>query len=417
MAKTPVPKHLNICLIAPKFPVIGHAAPAGFIWPILRGLSMQDHKITIFSWSNALGEPIINQDGVTTYFLSEMTKVKNIAEFSNICHDIFIQEHQKSPFHIVHSLTRDGLSIGERKRKLKVAVAYDVHATLMNQLFSYIGMSEETASSKIKNALKISYTFLNSYFKNDRHLLSTADGIFVTSPQQKLMLERYYMYPELKIHNVPYSVDLQDLSLRQKSENLRKTLHLPMNAKVAVTVTDMTETTDMIHILRAFQQVVVKKPSARLIIVGSGPFYKQIEYEMLSLALGSKVIMTGHVPPYEVAEYIDLADVYINLSSRSAGFESHTFEAMAQQKIVIGSEVSPLSNVIDDAYDGFLIRPADTLSLSELVIDIFAQGSSYEPIGARAREKILDLFDLKKLIQQTLNSYQQILASTRWYTK
>lgn len=364
-----------------------------------------------------MAEPELTIDGVHIQFLSELKKVKNILEFPKLAAQAFAQEHAKKPFHLMHSLSRDGLYLAEQRRRLRFATAFDVQSTSMSQLFSFIGMSEDTPSSKIKNGLQISYTFLKNYLQKDRQLLHASDGLFVTSPQQQLILDRYYLYPQTRIFTIPYAIDLQDLSVRQKSEILRQKMNIPLNCKVAVTVTDMTEKNEMIHILRAFQKVAVKKPNSRLIVVGSGPHFKTIEFEMLNLALGSKVVFVGNVPPYEVPDYIDLADVYINLSSRSDNFESMTFEAMAQQKIVIGSEVSPIAYMIESLRDGFLIRPADTASLCELLIDIFSYPENYSVIGHNAREKVLRLFDLRKMVVQTVDAYQQILKLTHWYKK
>lgn len=408
---------MNIAIVAPRFPIVGQTSLHGFMWPILRNLSRLGHKITVFTWESNLHEPTIVQDGVTLHFLADRYKAKNIRDFPTLAHDLFMEEHEKEPFHLMHSLTSDGILIAQKKKKLKLATAFDVQATNMAQLFSFIGMSEETAISKILNALRISYTFLKNYLQKDHMLLSCADGMFVNSAQQKIILERYYLYPMTKIHSVPYGIDLQDLSERQRSETLRKKLNIPQNAQVALVITDMTEKNEMVHILRAFQKVAVKKPNTKLIVVGSGPFFKAVEFEMLNLALGSKVILVGNIPPYEIPDYIDLADVYINLSSRSAGFESTTFEAMAQQKVIIGSEVSSLANIIENTKDGFLIRPADTHSLCELMIDIFSQNGNYQQVGVEARQKVLSLFDLKKLVEQTQNAYNQTLLATRWYKK
>lgn len=418
MAKKEFPQHLNIGLIDPDFPVIGQSTPRGFIWPILRELSQRGHKVTVFTWENSMGEAEIKNGEVTTLFLKHIYPNSLKEDFSRLLFDHFSKLHQENPFHIVHSLTRDAHYLAEhhsRNKKDPVAFTFDISATRLNDLFTYIGMSEERALSKIKNAVKITYTFLKNYLGKDRHLLKKADGLFVTSPQQKLILERYFLYPELKIHNVPYNVDLQDLTLRSKSESLRKSLQIPINSHVITVVSDMKETSDLVHILTAFQKVVLKKPNARLLLVGGGPFFKQVEYEMLNLALGSKVIMTGERPGYSITELIDLADIYLNLSSRSANQDSYTFEAMSQKKVVIGSEVSGLATVIEDSYDGFLLRPADRFSLTALVLDIFNHPKRYEPVGEAARHKILELFDSRKLTEQTLEAYQRILKSTRAY--
>ncbi len=51
------------------------------------------------------------------------------------------------------------------------------------------------------------------------------------------------------------------------------------------------------------------------------------------------------------------------------------------------------------------------------MIDIFSYPENYGIIGENARKKVLSLFDLKKLVGQTLDAYQQILKLTHWYGK
>lgn len=71
------------------------------------------------------------------------------------------------------------------------------------------------------------------------------------------------------------------------------------------------------------------------------------------------MIFTGSIPSSELTDYIVLSDIYVNLSSRTTGFEPSMLEAMAQKKVVIGSELSPISTIITDGLDGFLFaRPA-----------------------------------------------------------
>jgi glycosyltransferase involved in cell wall biosynthesis len=214
---------------------------------------------------------------------------------------------------------------------------------------------------------------------------------------------------------VPYGIEIGDLEPREKSDELRRALGIPETAKTAVTITDMTEVGEIRNLLRAFEQVVIKKPNSRLIIVGEGPKQKDIEFEMLNLALGSKVIFTGAARSADVADYIALADVFVNLSSRTTGFEPSLLEAMAQKKVIIGSEVSPMGTIVEHSQDGFLIRPADVAELTNLLLDIFTGHLPAGEIGEAARRKVLDLFDPQKMVIETLGAYYAILKSTGLY--
>src|SRR5690606_14697062 len=137
------------------------------------------------------------------------------------------------------------------------------------------------------------YKFLTTFYGGDQRLLSTADGIFVTNPQQRIILERYYLYPDFHTYTVPYGIELGDLTPKEKSFELRKSLGLPENAHIALTISDMTDVQELMPLLRAFEKVAIKKPNSYLILVGNGPKFKDIEFEVLNLALGSRVIMPG----------------------------------------------------------------------------------------------------------------------------
>jgi glycosyltransferase involved in cell wall biosynthesis len=227
-------------------------------------------------------------------------------------------------------------------------------------------------------------------------------------------LERYYLYPDARIHTVPYGIEIGDLAPRERSEALRQKLGIPETAKVAVTITDMTEIEEVRNLLRAFEQVVIKKPNTRLLIVGHGPKFKEIEREMLNLVLGSKVIFTGAINENDIPETIALADVFVNLSSRTTGFEPSLLEAMAQKKVIIGSEVSPMGTIVEHGKDGFLVRPADVTELTHLLLEIFS-GLNVEDIGESARQKVLDLFEPEKMVIETINAYYAILKATGYY--
>ncbi len=413
MAKKQLPQILNICFIAREFPILGRAADYGFLWPIARGLVAKGHHVTILSWQNPDHREEVIKDEVHAYFLGEKSKEPR-GQFPKLANHKFISLHKQNKFHIVHSLDRSGYEVGKQKNNYKVAMAYDVEATRMSELTSILGRSQETLGSLLRTGIELTWRYLLTYLGKDRRLLKTADTVFVTSPQQKIGLERYYLYPEKKIHTIPYGIEIGDLSPREKSADLRKKLGFPDDAQIVVTISDMSEVSGMRNLLRAFEKTVIKKPSARLVIIGHGPKFKEIEFEMLSLALGSKVIFTGALSAVQVADHIALGDVFVNLSSRTTGFEPSMLEAMAQQKVVIGSEVSPIATIIDDGKDGFLIRPADTESLAGLLLAVFNGRILTEVLGSQARDKVLKLFDTKRMVDQTLEAYYQTLSTMRF---
>lgn len=410
-----MPESLNICLVSNRFQILSRSTDAGFLWPIARGLAKQGHKVTVISTKSPIGKAEINRDGVRTFYLQENASPYKNLKFEEAALQKFIELHKNEPFHVLHSLDNSGRRIARKKKEFNIAVAYDAEATQMSQLFSILGMSQETLGSLITTAVAVTYKFLTTYFGTDRKLLLTADGVFVNNPQQRIILERYYLYPDFHIYTVPYGMELGDLSPKEESVEYRKKWHLSSNAHVVVTISDMTEIRELQNLLRSFEKVAVKKPNAYLIIVGNGPYFKQVEFEMLNLALGNRVILPGALSSRDLIEFILMADVYVDMSSRSTGFEASLIEAMAQKKVIVGSEVSPIANVVEDGVDGFLLRPADIESLASLLIEIFSGTLPAEEIGDKARQKVIDLFDTQKMIRSVLDAYRKILLNTGLY--
>lgn len=413
--KQNVPPTLHVCLIAANFPVSGRGGAYGFLWPVAKNLARLGHDVTVLTWGSTERKGEFTQDGVTIVTVGEGRSL-SLTEFPNLALARFRSLHAKKPFHVVHSLDAGAALIAQHKREFQVAVAYDIEATQISQIFSIIGMAQETIMSQLSTGVNVAYKFLTTYLGHDRHLLSSADAVFVTSPPQRLALERYYQYPEFKTHLVPYGIEIGDLSPREKSEELRRKLNLPDSSQVVVSFSDMTELDVTFNLLAAFEKVAIKKPGARLLMVGNGPLFKDIEFEALSLALGSRVIFTGAVPGAALSDYISLADVYVSLSARTSGFESSLLEAMAQKKVIIGSEVSPISALVEDGLDGFLIRPADVRSLADLIMQVFNGEIDHLAIGERARAKVTKLFDSDRMLAETLSAYQSAMLASGFFT-
>lgn len=414
--KRPFPNKLHVCIVAAKYPGVTGMSEHGFLWPVARGLVRRGHRVTVLSWGFPKHETEFERDGVNVFFLGEGRGISSAA-FPDLVLTKFKELHERNPFDIVHSIDTGAAAIAEMKDDFGVAVAFDVEATQVSQIFAILGMAQETFASQIRTAINVTYKFLTTYFGKDRKLLAAADAMFVTSPPQRLALERYYLYPELKTHLVPYGIEISDLSPREKSEELRHKLNIPDNGQVVVTVTDMTELGETKSLLKAFERIAIKRPSARLLIVGNGPLFKQIEYEMLCLALGSRVIFAGAVPATAISDYISLADVYVSLSARTSGFEPSLLEAMAQKKPIIGSEVSPIAALVEDGLDGFLIRPADVSTLADLLRQIFSGEIDPTQIGEKAREKVVGLFDIERMVHQTYLGYQNAMMASGYFKR
>lgn len=408
-----LPQKLRICLVGQKISILSRSTDTGLLWPLARGLTERGHEVTIISTSTPLKKNEIQREGIRAFYLNEGQPHYKTVRFADAVHRKFVSLHQENPFHIVHSLDESGFKIGRHKKNLNISIAYDVEATRMAQLFAILSQNQSHLQNMLKVSVQLVFKFLQSYFMHDRVLLQTADGIFVTTPQQRLILERYYLYPDFHTYTVPYGINLGDLAPKNESENFKMKLNIPESAQIILAISDFTSTDEVQPLLKAFEKIVLKKPNTYLLLLGSGPQWKNVEYEMLKRALGSRVIMPGAVTAEEMLDCILSSPIYVDLSSRSTGLEPSLIEAMAQKKVVIGSELSPISEVIEDGLDGFLVRPADDISLSTLLDKLINSSDlNIEEIGEKARHKVIDVFNRQRMIDSLIDAYSHILINS-----
>lgn len=433
--RKPTPNQLNIALISQFAPLTqtrtsGRLAGPSFLRLIARGLAFRGHNVTIITGESVAGPGGTTKeaDGVRIVSLASPRSARHRAfrashqpRFQDLVRRRFLELHKETPFHLVHALDGSAVRVGKMKKEMGFAMAYDVQATSMTDLFAIMGMGQETLGSILNTSFNVGVRFLSTYFGHDRRLLSTADGVFVASPRERLALERYYLYPDAKIHTVPYGIEVNATRPSETPSDVEKQDSpwnmLSESCKVAVTVSDMNDVAEMSSLLRAFEKVAIKKPNARLIIIGDGPRFKEIEFESLNLALGSKVIFTGALDHDEQVKVIARANVFVNLSARTSGFEPSLLEAMAQKKVVIGSEMSPMAAMIEHGLEGFLVRPADVKEITELLLAVFEERLPTDQIGDAARAKIASLFDPEKMVVETLKAYRSILLATGRYKR
>lgn len=406
---------LRICLVGQKIQVQSRSSDTGLLWPLARGLSKKGHEVTILSSSSPLKKSEIYRDGIRAFYLFEGQSHYKTQRFVDAVQKKFVSLHADKPFDIVHCLDDGGYKIGRHKKNFKVCVAYDVQATTMADLFATLAENDGTLQSQIKTSIKLGYRFLHNYFAKDRTLLDTADGLFVTTPQQRTILERYFLYPDYHTYTVPYGINLGDLAPRAESVNFKMKNQIPEEAQIILAVSDFSNATELRPLLKAFEKILMKDSNVYLFLVGDGPRWKDVEYDMLKLVLGSRVNMTGPMTAEDLLECISASSIYIDLSSRSTGLEPSLIEAMAQKKIVVGSELSPIAEIIEDGLDGYLVRPADDLNIAHLLEKVLHSQEAFSVVGEAARDKVLKFFNREKMIDALLDAYYQIIEKSPYF--
>lgn len=147
----------------------------------------------------------------------------------------------------------------------------------------------------------------------------------------------------------------------------------------------------------------------RLLLVGGGPFKKEILNLMQSLKLESRVLIVDTVPLEEIPEYMNIIDTLVLPSCRTKTTEELfgrvIIEAMACEVPVIGSDLGEIPNVIGD--DGLIFPENDVKALKNCILMLMNDPLLREEFGKRGKAKVEKLYSWKVISKNTEKVYLQ----------
>lgn len=118
----------------------------------------------------------------------------------------------------------------------------------------------------------------------------------------------------------------------------------------------------LLTLIRGFATVHKRHPSARLVIVGSGPMLPQLEEE--ADTLGIRPLCTFVHKTHEVAQWMRRIDIFV-LPSLSEAFSNSLMEAMACGCCCVASRVGGNPELIGEDTRGLLFPKEDSAGLAD----------------------------------------------------
>lgn len=401
----------HVCFVGKNFSMTSKSSDKESLWPIAEKLSALGAEVSIVSYKSPNNERTLKRGSTTVHFIANGSEFVSKEDFPQLALKKISDLHVSNPINHVHSLDTPLKKFKKSFHKVskkKPSLSYGIQVSSMEKMFLFLGPNNDSLWSLLKANLIYPIYFVKEFFFKDYFILREAQGVLVSSPKQALSLERHYLYPPNWIFQIPLDSYVSDLIFRKKSEELMEHYKLNPSTPVLATITNMQKPNELLFLLDVFEKVALTHPTAKFLIFGSGPHFEEIERNVLLKALDSRVHFTKNIPTSQIPDYISLSDVFININYTTSGFGPSLMEAMAQEKIIIGSEFSPISSVIEDGKNGFLIRPGEVNKCAHLIDQIFAGSIDKESIGKTAREDIKKILNRDKLTENTLKAFKKI---------
>lgn len=279
----------------------------------------------------------------------------------------------------------------KRQNDIKIVVCIDTLATLFiiitKKLFNYqykiatvyLNSIQDNVKQQPKiNILLNKNKFLQFVLKNSDTIITTCYGL------AKEILENYNLNT-VTIHN---GIDVDRINYLAKSEilnsKLKKLLADKKYTKIAYTGhLSYEKGTDLL--IQAFSKVVAINPNILLIIIGTGPKYKEYVNMSTKLHIKENVIFLG------VAEnpfpFIRSCDIYVQ-PNRIEGISYSTLEAMAIKKPIIATNTVDFVKLLGNNR-GKLVPIDDIDKLADTIISLARKKSLLRKMGDLSYQNVL----------------------------
>lgn len=169
-----------------------------------------------------------------------------------------------------------------------------------------------------------------------------------------------------------------------------------------------------------FHKVREQFPQAKLVCIGADSADIQtnnastwsLVAHLIPAEDKSHVAFLGKIPYIEVQEYIKKAHVCV-FPTYAETLGMVTIESMALQKPVVNSSIGWANELLLDEESGFLVYPSDHELFANRILQLLESENLSMKIGKKANERVIEKFDINKIVLENITFYKKILDAKK----
>ncbi len=237
----------------------------------------------------------------------------------------------------------------------------------------------------------------------NRQLFKRVDHVVTVSEPLRLQMMKMWDLPEDKVTAIDNGAHVERFAADYDISDLQAKYRLN-GEPTAVFVGTFRLWHGLDLVIEAFKKASEKNDDFRLLLIGDGPQYDEIQKLVGEYGLADKVVFTGKVKHEEVAPIMKLAQVALvnpRLSPASAAQSPlKLFEYMAGGKAVIAPDVPNIQKIMTHGEHGHLIPPNSADDLAEAMVTLLSDQASTKKMGDAGQKKALVEFSWDKTVER-----------------
>jgi glycosyltransferase involved in cell wall biosynthesis len=245
----------------------------------------------------------------------------------------------------------------------------------------------------------------------ERLLARVSDRLVAIAPAIRAELQdKYRIGQAAQYRVVPLGFDLSPFAAVNSATRLaaRRALNIAPDAPVIVTVGRLTAIKQPRLFLEVVQRVAQRHPRTIALIAGDGELRGEVEASLAELGIADRVRLLGW--RRDLATIYAAADIFL-LTSRNEGTPVALIEAMASGTVGVSTDVGGVMDVMGGPDTGRTAPLGDVTGLANAINELIEDAALREAMGARARARVLERYDLTRLVGDIAALYRELEAA------
>ncbi len=169
----------------------------------------------------------------------------------------------------------------------------------------------------------------------------------------------------------------------------------------------------LMYLIKAVPEIIREHSETKFLIVGDGDEMENLKGMVRDLCIDSNVIFTGRVAYADILKYYSVIDIFVYPRRSERLTELVTplkpLEAMSMGKVVLGSNVGGIRELVREWETGILFKPEDPMDLARRCLELIQDTEKRDMLCANVRALVLAERSWDKIVEGYEEIYQAIL--------
>jgi len=162
-------------------------------------------------------------------------------------------------------------------------------------------------------------------------------------------------------------------------------------------------------ILQAFKTVAKQFPDAILVIAGDGPHKESLQELAKKLGINNNIKFEGYVTPQKKAKLLAESNALL-FPSLIEGFGLVILESFQQKRPVLVSDISPMSDIVENYKTGLVIDPQNERKWADAIIWLIKNPQKSDIMGKNGNEILKVKYNQELFYEKILKMYDDVLT-------